>query len=104
MTPFPSAAIFDSSLSTQITFMPRSARAAPVTSPTYPVPTMQMFMIYGLSRREAPPQELPLPRGRGGGVRGDLVARSSDGRSHAVLFRFRYHSTLLLNPSSSGTR
>src|SRR6266542_3238787 len=65
MTPFPSAAIFDSSLSTQITFMPRSARAAPVTSPTYPVPTMQMFMTSGLSGRQAPSQELSLPPGEG---------------------------------------
>src|SRR5438552_14158516 len=44
------SAIFVSSLSTQVTSMPKSARHAPVTSPTYPVPTMQMFM------RESPPE------------------------------------------------
>src|SRR3979490_207759 len=31
-------------LSTQTTSLPRSAKTAPVTSPTYPVPTTQMFM------------------------------------------------------------
>ena len=38
------AAIFAASLSTQTTFIPKSARQAPVTRPTYPVPIMQMFM------------------------------------------------------------
>src|SRR5438477_12725902 len=47
--------------------MPRSASPAPVTRPTYPVPTMQMFIKGGLSRRAAPPQELPLPPGEGRG-------------------------------------
>src|SRR5215470_425409 len=38
------AAILSRSLSTQTTSFPRSANTAPVTSPTYPVPTTQMFM------------------------------------------------------------
>src|SRR4030095_7681645 len=49
------AAIFASSLSTQTTFIPKSARHAPVTSPTYPVPTMQTFMrLRSSSGRLAP--------------------------------------------------
>ena len=42
--PFESSAIFVASLSTHVTSMPKSARHAPVTRPTYPVPTMQMFI------------------------------------------------------------
>src|SRR2546426_6940621 len=44
MRPARRAAIFSSTLSTQTTSLPRSANTAPVTSPTYPVPTTQMFM------------------------------------------------------------
>src|SRR5229473_974922 len=39
-----SVAIFDSSLSTQMTSFPFSARQAPTTSPTYPVPTTAIFI------------------------------------------------------------
>src|SRR3989442_12955218 len=43
------------SLSTQTTSLPRSAKTAPVTSPTYPVPTTQMFMTDGThDSRQAP--------------------------------------------------
>src|SRR3989344_5048629 len=42
--PFLSVEILRASLSTQITFLPISANHAPVTSPTYPVPIMHMFM------------------------------------------------------------
>src|SRR5437762_5540685 len=44
MRPAWRAAIFSVSVSTQITSLPRSANTAPVTRPTYPVPTTQMFM------------------------------------------------------------
>src|SRR2546426_12833086 len=44
MRPARRAIIFSSSLSTQTTSLPRSAKTAPVTSPTYPLPTTQMFM------------------------------------------------------------
>src|SRR6266508_1941061 len=36
------------SLSTQTTSLPRSAKTAPVTSPTYPVPTTQIFKAQAL--------------------------------------------------------
>ena len=39
-----SISIFGGTLSTQVTSMPNSARHAPVTSPTYPVPTTQICM------------------------------------------------------------
>src|SRR5687768_4944343 len=39
-----SRSTFARSLSTQTTSLPRSAKTAPVTSPTYPVPTTQMFI------------------------------------------------------------
>src|SRR5262249_19324221 len=58
MIPFARAAILASSLSTQITSIPRSASPAPVTRPTYPVPTMQMFMRFRASRDPLP---LPIP-------------------------------------------
>src|SRR5437016_8450248 len=48
-----SIAIFDSSLSTQMTSFPFSARQAPTTSPTYPVPTIAIFILY-LSLGAAP--------------------------------------------------
>src|SRR5262245_49838102 len=44
MRPARRAAIFSWILSTQTTSFPRSAKTAPVTSPTYPVPITQMFM------------------------------------------------------------
>src|SRR6266404_252835 len=44
MRPALRAAILSRSLSTQTTSLPRSAKTAPVTSPTYPVPTTQMFI------------------------------------------------------------
>src|SRR5207244_1651851 len=47
MRPAERAAIFSSSLSTQMTSLPRSAKTAPVTSPTYPVPATQMFIRTG---------------------------------------------------------
>ena len=37
-------AIFDSSLSTQMTLFPVSARQVPTTRPTYPVPTTAIFI------------------------------------------------------------
>src|SRR5436190_22924669 len=43
MRPDRSASILARSLSTQMTSLPRSAKTAPVTRPTYPVPTTQMF-------------------------------------------------------------
>src|SRR5712691_659347 len=44
MRPAWRAAIFSVSVATQITTLPRSANTAPVTRPTYPVPTTEMFM------------------------------------------------------------
>src|SRR5215475_4785549 len=44
MRPALRAETLSRSLSTQTTSLPRSAKTAPVTSPTYPVPTTQMFM------------------------------------------------------------
>jgi len=44
MTPARSASTFSAWLSTHTTSLPRSAKTAPVTSPTYPVPTAQMFI------------------------------------------------------------
>src|ERR1051326_820375 len=41
--PFFSASIFLTSTSTQMTSLPKSARPAPVTNPTYPVPMTEMF-------------------------------------------------------------
>src|SRR4029078_9925743 len=40
-----SMSIFCATLSTQVTSMPKSARQAPVTRPTYPVPTTQICMV-----------------------------------------------------------
>src|SRR5438094_9511258 len=45
--PASSSAILSGRLSTQTTSFPRSAKTAPVTKPTYPVPTTQMFMVPG---------------------------------------------------------
>src|SRR5436305_587410 len=42
--PAASVRIFDSSLSIQTTVFPFSARQAPTTSPTYPLPTTAIFM------------------------------------------------------------
>src|SRR5438477_3020034 len=42
--PAASVRIFDSSLSMQTTVFPFSARHAPTTSPTYPLPTTAIFM------------------------------------------------------------
>src|SRR3972149_6856627 len=50
MIPRFSESIFALSLSTQVTSLPRSAKTAPVTSPTYPVPTTQMFKVEPPSR------------------------------------------------------
>src|SRR4051812_21325512 len=47
MRPASRSAILAASLSTQTTSLPRSAKTAPVTRPTYPVPTTQMFMADG---------------------------------------------------------
>src|SRR6202795_4691813 len=44
MVPPRSRSTLERSLSTQTTSLPRSAKTAPVTSPTYPVPTTQMFI------------------------------------------------------------
>src|SRR5260221_13327391 len=52
-----SVAIVDSSLSTQTTSCPFSARQAPTTSPTYPVPTTAIFILY-LSLDRAPCRRL----------------------------------------------
>src|SRR5713226_4478250 len=49
------------SLSTQTTSLPRSAKTAPVTSPTYPVPTTQMFMT-----DDVPPRLAGVCRAREG--------------------------------------
>src|SRR6266850_5412417 len=49
------------SLSTQVTRLPKSARHAPVTRPTYPVPTTVM------AYKEEPFQLIPVNPGRGGG-------------------------------------
>ena len=57
ISPAPSARIFSSSLSTHVTLMPNSAKQAPVTSPTYPVPMTAMFIL------SAPlPPLFPSPR------------------------------------------
>src|SRR6267378_1922955 len=42
--PARSASILSATLSTHTTSLPRSAKTAPVTSPTYPAPTTQMFI------------------------------------------------------------
>src|SRR3982751_2186863 len=42
-----------SSLSTQSTLWPRSARQAPVMSPTCPVPMIEMFMCAAVAPRSA---------------------------------------------------
>src|SRR5919109_3751440 len=42
--PFLSIRIFASSLSTHVTSLPVSARQAPRTNPTYPLPTTAIFM------------------------------------------------------------
>src|SRR6185436_18660346 len=44
MVPPRSRSTLERSLSTHTTSLPRSAKTAPVTSPTYPVPTTQMFI------------------------------------------------------------
>src|SRR5688572_25985845 len=44
MTPRRSLAIFSLSTSTQKTWWPRSAKQAPVTRPTWPVPMTEIFM------------------------------------------------------------
>src|SRR5512141_1485976 len=62
--PFFRSVIFVSSLSMQVTSIPKSARQAPVTRPTYPVPTMQMFMRLlrmGAAARGAQPAESSVP-------------------------------------------
>jgi len=46
MFPFLSASIFSLLLSTQMTLFPKSARHAPETEPTYPVPITAMFAIF----------------------------------------------------------
>src|SRR5437764_14454055 len=63
MRPASRSAILAASLSTQTTPLPRSARTAPVTNPTYPVPTTQMFMTNGThhSRQAAGDDEKPRP-------------------------------------------
>src|SRR6266540_3207768 len=74
MCPVLRDSILARSLSTQITSLPRSAKTAPVTSPTYPVPTTQMFMAQlsqgpQNTKRHAdpliPPSLAPGPGGRG---------------------------------------
>src|SRR2546426_1521169 len=54
MRPPSRSEILTASLSTQTTSLPRSAKTAPVTSPTYPVPTTQMFMDDGSHDSKAP--------------------------------------------------
>src|SRR5437763_3139054 len=63
MRPASRSAILAASLSTQTTSLPRSAKTAPVTNPTYPVPTTQMFMTNGThdSRQAAGDDEKPRP-------------------------------------------
>src|SRR5258706_7211195 len=86
MTPRASAAIFASSLSTQITFMPRSARQAPVTRPTCPVPTMQMFMTRGRSRRTGSRPGSGAPRVRRRSTRGPRRLRRGGRRRRGGRF------------------
>src|SRR5580700_3768932 len=85
-----SVAIFDSSLSTQMTSFPFSARQAPTTSPTYPVPTTAIFIVYlGWSRPHACADPSP----------------TRDTRSHALLVgRLRPQETAeipVVNPHES---
>jgi hypothetical protein len=49
--PLRNASILDASLSTQVTTWPKSAKHAPDTSPTYPVPITAMRTIDVLSQR-----------------------------------------------------
>src|SRR5262245_42763804 len=66
-----SIAILLSTLSTQVTWTPNSAKHAPVTRPTYPVPTTAMF--------------IPLPsRGATASVHEPVLHQAPD-RRHAVL-------------------
>src|SRR2546430_4782587 len=46
MLPALSVSIFVASQSTQTTLWPPSAKQVPVTSPTYPVPMMEIFMAH----------------------------------------------------------
>src|SRR5207253_1381786 len=67
MRPAERAAILSSSLSTQMTSLPRSAKTAPVTSPTYPVPATQMFIRtggkdYSRAHRRGAGAKLTAPR------------------------------------------
>ena len=48
MMPLLSLSIFSVSISTQVTFVPISAKQVPVTKPTYPVPTIATFIIGNL--------------------------------------------------------
>src|SRR5438309_12018917 len=82
MRPAERAAILSSSLSTQMTSLPRSAKTAPVSSPTYPVPATQMFIRTGgenYSRADG--------RGQGkvrGAARGGRRRRAADGCGRAL--------------------
>src|SRR6185503_17622812 len=64
--PFRSIRIFASSLSTHVTSLPVSARQAPRTSPTYPLPTTVIFMRHkkrGLGRPLKPVRVSPVDCG-----------------------------------------
>ena len=76
MCPRWSAAILSASLSTQTTVHAEVGGGGPVTNPTYPVPTMQMFMT---------------------------ISRCGP-RPSTVDGSFRYHSTDRRQPLLSGTR
>src|SRR5512140_2829628 len=56
--------IFEASLSTHVTCVPNSEKHAPVTSPTYPVPTTAMFTVassrFPPRRLAAEPRQEPL--------------------------------------------
>src|ERR1700682_2172143 len=79
-----SVAIFDSSLSTQMTSFPFSARQAPTTSPTYPVPTTAIFIVYPCAEFQ------PHTRHPRAGVPERTQTRTSHGRDAA-----EYHNNML---------